>query len=92
MLIFTLSAMLDATPTLAVLESSSRFLLTLGVGLFIAYVLCMIGANIVGLAHRQVTALTDRSDTTESRESDLGQAARIGEQAGTSVAVKREIS
>lgn len=93
MLIPPLPSLLDATPALAVLESSSRFLLTLGVGLFIAYAICMLGANILGVAHRRVSTLRSPSNTPESVEQDVaqGQHASIVEMADTPVALKQKI-
>lgn len=76
MLNHSLSVLLDAMPALAVLETSSRFLLTLGVGLFIAYVICMLGANLFGMTRRYLTTL---------------KTSRIAEQP-SSVVVKREVS
>ena len=48
------SLLFEVTPALAILEDSSRFLLTLGVGLFLAYVVLIIGANLIGFAHRRI--------------------------------------
>lgn len=58
MLHHSLSALLDVTTALAVLETSSRFMLTLGVGLFLAYLVCMLGANLFAMAHRYATRLS----------------------------------
>lgn len=58
MLHHSLSALLDVTTALAVLETSSRFMLTLGVGLFLAYLICMLGANLLAMAHRYSTRLS----------------------------------
>lgn len=49
---------------LAVLEDTSRLLLTIGVGLFLAYLLLIIGANIVGFLHRRVAQTIRREHTT----------------------------
>lgn len=86
-------SLLEVTPALAVLENSSRFLLTLGVGLFIAYAVCMLGANLVGLAHRRVTSLLQRSGSPKSvkPETVLGRPVGIADKP-SAVALKREAS
>lgn len=57
----------ESTPALAILEDSSRFLLTLGVGLFLAYVVLIVGANLIGFAHNRISkTLRDKSTTTIS--------------------------
>ncbi|GAA4473916.1 hypothetical protein GCM10023190_06990 [Enteractinococcus fodinae] len=48
------SAIIDVTPALAVIEDTSRLLLTVGVGLFLAYIVLLVGANMVGVIHRLV--------------------------------------
>lgn len=57
----------ESTPALSILEDSSRFLLTLGVGLFLAYVVLIVGANLIGFAHNRVSkTIRDKSVTTIS--------------------------
>jgi len=56
-------AVLEAIPALAVLEDSSRLLLTIGVGLFLAYIVLIVGANTIGFIHRQVTSAIRRPRT-----------------------------
>lgn len=46
---------LAAMPMVTVLHDSGRFLLTLGVGLFLAYVLVMVVANILSPVRRRLT-------------------------------------
>lgn len=74
-----LLTLLDLSPAVALLETSSRFLLTLGVGLFIAYAICMLIANVFGVVYRYTTAVTNRSTP------------RVPETAG-SASLKQEIS
>lgn len=50
----------DAMPAVAVLQDISRSLLTLGVGLFLGYVVLIIGANLFGLVPRYTAKLTKR--------------------------------
>ena len=62
------TVLFESTSALAVLEDSSRFLLTLGVGLFLAYVVLIVGANLIGFAHHRVSkASRDKRTTTLSR-------------------------
>ena len=51
------SALTDVTPALAIIEDTSRLLLTIGVGLFLAYIVLLVGANTVGVIHRLGTRL-----------------------------------
>lgn len=59
----TWSAVFELTPVVGVLEDSSRLLLTIGVGLFLAYVLLIVGANTIGFVHRQVAKALRRNRT-----------------------------
>lgn len=52
-------------PTLTVLQDSSRFLLTLGMGLFVAYMIFMVVANLLGVAYRYLLRLTKRNKPNE---------------------------
>lgn len=45
-------------PGVAVLQDTSRVLLTIGVGLFLGYVVLIVGANLIGLVPRYVGMLT----------------------------------
>lgn len=47
----------------AVLQDTSRFLLTIGVGLFVAYLVLIITANAVGFAHRNITTVLQRKNS-----------------------------
>lgn len=86
-------ALFETLPAVAVLETSSRFLLTLGVALFIAYVICMIAANILGLVYRYTSPITRRNRSTGVVEPDTStrHTSSLADKS-SSVAVKREVS
>lgn len=60
-----LDSLIEVAPTLTVLQDSSRFLLTLGMGLFVAYMIFMVTANILGILYRFIIRLTKRNKPTE---------------------------
>jgi len=60
-----IDSLIQAVPTLTVLQDSSRFLLTLGMGLFVAYLIFMVTANLLGIVYRYITRLTRRNEPTE---------------------------
>lgn len=81
----TFSAIVHATPGLAVLEHTSRLLLTIGVGLFLAYLVLIIAANIVGFLHRLITQTSQRQRPTASSPRSAAHASRVPVAAGTRV-------
>lgn len=82
-------------PAVALLQDISRSLLTLGVGLFLGYVVLIISANLFGLVPRYTAKLTNRQHrSTSPAQPQL--AARTTAQRSdipvSSVALKEEIS
>ena len=53
---------ITVTPAVTVLQDTSRFLLTIGVGLFVAYLVLIISANSVGFLHRQIATVLRGND------------------------------
>lgn len=68
------SAIADVTPALAVIEDTSRLLLTIGVGLFLAYIVLLIGANTVGVIHRLVIQSRRTTNFQRQRKAPAHQA------------------
>lgn len=70
------------TPAVTVLQDTSRFLLTIGVGLFVAYLVLIIGANMVGFFHRQVATAVrrDRDRALHRPQTNPSQPANVARQ------------
>lgn len=92
MLTHSLNSLLDFTPVMAVLQDSSRFLLTLGVGLFVAYVVLMFGANLLGFAHRQVTKVVNRGRSMPSGKHRSSTVRQSTPEQQTPVTVKQDVA
>lgn len=60
-----IDSLIEVAPTLTVLQDSSRFLLTLGMGLFVAYLIFMVAANLLGIVYRYIIRLTKPDKPTE---------------------------
>lgn len=54
------------------LQDSSRFLLTIGVGLFMAYLIFMLAANLFSIVYRPIKLLRSRSSPGAPTPPDFG--------------------
>lgn len=71
------TVLVETMPALAVLEDSSRFLLTLGVGLFLAYVVLIVGANLIGFAHNRVSKTIRGTRSTKPSSPQTAQRSNV---------------
>lgn len=83
------SAIVQVTPGWAVLEDTSRLLLTIGVGLFLAYVVLIIAANVAGFFHRLLAQTLQRQRATVRSPRSAAPASRV-EVRETSLVLERE--
>ncbi len=68
-------------PAVAVLQDVSRILLTIGVGLFLGYVVLIVSANLLGMVPRYAGKLSQERDVSR----DTGLPVATGQRADTLV-------
>ena len=80
---------ITVTPAVTVLQDTSRFLLTIGVGLFVAYLVLIISANSVGFLHRHIATVLRGNDGKRLTGSQPSQSQQV-RGAGHSRVLERE--